>query len=305
MEFNLSDNRNAIGFGKLMIPDGDNFNTLDLENEIINGDLLITEEEENNANQYKQDMERLTSAYDISDFTKTTYDTDDIKLGGNDPIRNISDFNLDDEINNDEQLRSMTREQQKQSYVDDVLQNIDPMDENLEFDIEKERDEDDKNNLLEQIDMLRDTLEDDGIKLTNVPAVTKSNSISDIKNIYKILQLKNDRNRYCSFAEEMILGGAYGMEYLFDGEKDWFGRTPNLTGWSSTVRIKLRRCRFQTSSIIKDIMSAYNMGPGMQILLELIPSLFLYSRQKKIADAEHADDSQYNDAISNLNNYNQ
>jgi hypothetical protein len=47
-----------------------------------------------------------------------------------------------------------------------------------------------------------------------------------------VLRLKNDRNRYSSFAEEMILSMAYGLEYLFDGEKEWFGRKPDLVGWN-------------------------------------------------------------------------
>lgn len=194
-------------------------------------------------------------------------------------------------------------EQKKQNHVNNVLQDIDN-DEDLEYDIDKERDDDDKNVLLEQIDMLRDTLGDDGINVSNVPVVTKSNSISDIKTIYKSLRLKSDRNRYCSFAEELILSAAYGVEYLFDGKNEWFGRKPDLVGWSNTVRIKLRRCRFQTSSLIKDMMQDYSIGPAVQICLELIPSLFLYSRQKKISNNEFSnanDSAAYDNAVSNLN----
>ena len=50
------------------------------------------------------------------------------------------------------------------------------------------------------------------------------------------------------------------------------------------------------------MMQDYNMGPGMQLILELIPSLFLYSRQKKLANNDSiSEDLRYNDAISNLN----
>lgn len=195
----------------------------------------------------------------------------------------------------------MTLEQKKQNYVDNVLRDIHD-DKDLEFDIDKEREEDDKNSLLEQIDMLRITLEDDGVDLSNIPKIGKNNTFSEIQNIYKILKLKNDRNRYCSFAEELILSGAYGLEFLFDGEKEWFGRRPDLVGWSNTCRLKLRRCRFQTSTLVKEFMQEYNMSPAMQLMIELIPSMFLYSRQKKLANNDNiASDSKFNEAISNLN----
>ena len=53
--------------------------------------------------------------------------------------------------------------------------------------------------------MLMTNLKDEGIDISRVPVVDNSNPIEDIENIHKILRLKNDRNRYCSFAEECIL----------------------------------------------------------------------------------------------------
>ena len=141
----------------------------------------------------------------------------------------------------DSQMRNMTTEERRQDKINNVLRDID--DRELEFNIDKEREEDDKASLLEQIDMLKITLEDDGVDITGVPSINKQSSMKDIQNVYKILRLKNDRNRYCSFAEELILSGAYGMEYLFDGKKEWFNKKPDLTDWSSSVKIKLRRMR--------------------------------------------------------------
>jgi hypothetical protein len=300
MAFNNSDNKNIIGMADLMGDGNDKFNTSKLEEEIINGAGLILDEEEDQVNQYKQEMERMVNEFNINDFGKVDdfsneyqYDSG-VDLGTSQNI--IKNITEETKIR-DEQLQYMTIEQGRQNFVDDVLNDIGVSDENLEFDIDKEKDNDDKNILLEQIDMLRDTLEDDGINLTNVPQVNKNNSISEIQNIYKILRIKNDRNRYCSFAEELILAGAYGLEYLFDGKNEYLGRKPDLVGWSNTVKIKLRRCRYQTSTLIKDMMQDYNMGPGMQLMLELIPSLFLYSKQKKIASS----DNDYDDAISQLN----
>jgi len=201
----------------------------------------------------------------------------------------------------DTHMKSLTMEEKRQSHISQVLGDID--DKELEC-IDKEREEDTKTSLLEQIDMLRMTLDDDGIDISGVPIVSKSHSLNDIQNVYKILRLKNDRNRYCSFAEELILAGAYGLESLFDGEKVWFGSyRPDLVGWSSTVKVKLRRMRYETSTFVGEIMENYQMSSGVRLMLELVPSLFLYSRQKKIAVNDNfATDSAYKEAISQLNN---
>jgi len=155
---------------------------------------------------------------------------------------------------------------------------------------------------LEQIDMLKITLDDDGVDVSGVPQITKTSSMKDVHNVYKILRLKNDRNRYCSFAEELILSGAYGMEYLFDGKKDWFSKRPDLTGWSSTVKVKLRRMRFETSTFVQEVMQEYNMSAGMRLALELLPSMFLYSRNRRLSQDDNlVSDADYKNAISKLN----
>lgn len=201
---------------------------------------------------------------------------------------------------NDSQLRNMTIEERKQDKINNVLRDID--DRELEFNIEKEREEDDKASLLEQIDMLKITLEDDGVEISGVPLINKQSSMKDVQNVYKILRLKNDRNRYCSFAEELILSGAYGMEYLFDGKREWMGRCPDLTGWSDSVKIKLRRMRYETSTFVQEVMQEYNLSAGVRLALELIPSMFLYSRNRRLSQNDNlVSDSQYKDAISQLN----
>ena len=151
--------------------------------------------------------------------------------------------------------------------------------------------------------MLKITLEDEGIDTSNVPTVNKNSSITDIQNVYKILRLKNDRNRYCSFAEELILSGAYGLEYLFNGQKEWFGRKPDLVGWPDTVKVKLRRMRYETSTFVQEVMQEYNMSAGVRLALELLPSMFLYSRNRRISQNDSlVSDTEYKDAMNNLNN---
>ena len=180
-------------------------------------------------------------------------------------------------------MEHITEEQKKQNILNHVLSGV----ENQKFSVEKEKEEDDKAILLEQIDMLITNLKDEGIDVSRVPDVNNTSPIEDIENVHKILRLKNDRNRYCSFAEECILAGSHTLEWLFDGRKTYLGKSPDLRGWSATVNIKLRRMRFDTSTFVSGVMQDYNLGHGTRILFELIPSLFLYSKMKKSQYADN------------------
>jgi hypothetical protein len=276
------DPRNIVGIQSLLNINGDisKSELSELEKEIING--MSIEEEELDTKDFDKEMERINRQLEMNEepqYIEKEIDRDHIDIG-------------------DVRLKSMTTEKRKQDYVDDILGDMEENKE-LEFDIDKEKEEDDKNSLLEQIDMLKMTLEDYGTDIGNIPNVNKNSSLTEIQNVYKILKLKNNRIHYCSFAEEAILAAAHGMEYLFDGEKEWFGRKIDLTGWHKTVQIKLRRCRFQTSTLVQEFMQEYNLSPATQLLLELVPSMILYSRRKKSISGYN--DDKYNDAFSNLN----
>ncbi len=67
-------------------------------------------------------------------------------------------------------------EEKKQNYVDAVLQDFDTNKEEIEFDMDKEREEDDKNALLDEIDSLKQTLEDDAVDISSIPHVDKNSS---------------------------------------------------------------------------------------------------------------------------------
>lgn len=176
----------------------------------------------------------------------------------------------------------ITEDQKKQKILNHVLDGI----EDQKFSVEKEKEEDDKAIMMEQIDMLMTNLKDEGIDISRVPPVNTHSPIDEIASVHKILRLKNDRNRYCSFAEECILAGSHTLEWMFDGEKTYMGRRPDLRGWSATVNIKLRRMKYETSTFVSGVMQDYNLGPGARIALELIPSLFLYSKMRK---SQHSD----------------
>ena len=308
MANNLDDPKNIAGLSNLLRNDDleSNLDLADLEREIANG-AFIKQEEINIANEYRIEMDQLSRNFDIDNKShnkvKNIYNSPtNSTIHYNSPINNnkLDNNNWDSYEVNDNQLKKMTTEELKQAKINDVLYDID--DKELEFNVERERDDDDKSSLLEQIDMLKITLEDDGVDISGVPVINKVSSLKDIHSVYRLLRLKNDRNRYCSFAEEIILAGAHGVEYLFDGEKEWFNRKPDLSGWSDSVKIKLRRMRFETSTFVQEVMQEYNMSAGVRLALELIPSMFLYSRNRKVSKKDNlVSDNQYKDAISTLN----
>jgi hypothetical protein len=322
----MQDPKHIAGIGGLVnVPDPSlSPEIIKLEQEIVKGAKISGIGDDIDAQrEYKDEMARLQSNFMQMDNTQDT-DDDEYESSRENDENTKKDADIFSNLKTDPQpsqtwgndsyvpkdpyMQRATIEEQKQNTINSLFNDVE--DQDLGIDIDKDRDEDEKANLLEQIDMLRDTLEDDGVNLQSVPIVTKNNSLVDIRNVHKMLRLKNDRNRYCSFAEEMILAGAYGAEYLFDGEKEWFGRKPDLIGWPETVKVKLRRMRYDTSTFVQEVMQSYSFSPSLRILTELIPSMLLYSRKRKKTQNDtlvpemsgtKKNSYEYQDAIANLN----
>jgi hypothetical protein len=191
----------------------------------------------------------------------------------------------------DDQLNRMTNEERKQSHVNNVLDGMDRNSDNDNF-IHQEDEEDEMAKILEQIDLLKTNLENEGVNLERIPDVNVNTSAKEARSILKILRIKNDRLRYCDFFEEGILAAAYGLEGIFNGNREILGSKIDLTGYSDTVKVKLRRMRYDTSNFVSSVMQGYNINSGWRIMLELIPSLFLYSRDRRL----HSNDNLMTDA---------
>ena len=315
MDHSLHDPKNLAGLSGLIDVGDDTVNISSIEQEIINGAEIMQEKSFDAADAFKKEMEKIQGNVQTLNMTEPS---PKIQMMPSIPMGEESissstgySYPLDttaEETNSnqwrssnpvDPQLNSMTVEERKQTHIGKVMEDI----ETIEMsEIDKEREEDDKANLLEQIATLRSTLEDDGIDIGRIEEVDHTASTEQIKLVYKALRLKNDSNRYRSFAEELILAGAHGLEFLFDGQKEWFGKKPDLVGWPDTVKVKLRRMRYETTTFVKEIMQEYNISPGVRIALELIPSMFLYTRTRKIQQNDTiVTDDQFKGAIGKLN----
>jgi len=322
----MNNPKHISGISELITTEQDDINDiLKIENEILQGTPTQHISEEDIAKDYAEEIKNLSNDFNPIPLSNTNdnndnndnslYDETTDKISTQNNTESIPSWNTF--ITKDPHLAKLTEEEQRQSHINTVLNADDKNDEDdeLGFSIDKERDEDEKASLLEQIDMLRQILEDDGFNLSGVPDVTHYSKIKEIKNVHRILRFKNDRNRYCNLANEVILSCAYGMEYLFDGEKEWIGRRPDLIGWPETVKVKLRRIRYDTSSFVQEMMLGYNTSPGWRLLFELLPSMFLHSRDRKLSHNDNFVNDitksnykkkdeiniQYNNAVSMLN----
>jgi hypothetical protein len=114
-----------------------------------------------------------------------------------------------------------------------------------------------------------------------VRIVTTESTLDEVERVFEQLRYRSDHARYCSFAKELAEVGAYGIEWAFDGKKNYFGLQPDLTGWGATLNIKMRRLRYETSRLVSDGMAAYNLGNFSRLCFELIPSMIIHARMRK------------------------
>jgi hypothetical protein len=170
---------------------------------------------------------------------------------------------------------------QSEDYLDEALRTYSGGQSDVS--VEREREEDLKATLLEDIDELISELssETPPVDLSRIPKVNQDSPLDLVKKVHKILRMKYDRRRCNTLGSEVILAGAQGLGYICDGKRKIGPFCPNLEGWHNTVRPKLRRMKYETSTIVSNIMQEYNMGPVTRVLLELIPSAFLYSNMRR------------------------
>jgi vacuolar-type H+-ATPase subunit I/STV1 len=338
---NLNNATNVIGMGNLLADDDDEEIDIDEIEKSISSGIAPKRKSDTPvdiAKEYSKEIEDLSKRFNIkptNDNTQTTDDNTDDRRDIDDllnwepykkPDVNHSKnngsstykapYNLDDDDESDdkpkdtktwsandpddEQLNTMTNEERKQKYVNKVLDNFEKNDDEAEF-VQQADEEDEMAKIIEQIDLLRTNLDNEGVNLERIPDVDVNTSKKEARSVLKILQIKNDRLRYCDFFEEVILAGAYGLENIFNGKREIFGSNVDLTGYSDTVKVKLRRMRYDTSNFVSSVMQGYNISSGWRIMLELVPSLFLYSRDRRLkANDNLMSDDAYHKAMQEL-----
>jgi hypothetical protein len=306
---NINDPKNIMGMADIYADDTEDINIEELERSISTGTSYKKKDETVDfAANYDDEIERLTKQFNSNTYTEAPPST---SMFGEPPeLDDKVEFEATESTQQeqswqpyrpvDSQLRERTAEERKQKRINYVLG--DKNDEPDAF-IDEEDEGDEIAKIMEQIDLLKNNLEAEGIDLKRIPDVSVNATKKEAKAVLRILQIKNDRLRYCDMFEEGILAAAYGLESMFDGKRVWFGTQIDLVGWPDSVKVKLRRMRYDTSTFVGELVRGYNINSGWRILFELLPSLFLYSRERRTKSSDNLiSDDKYKNAINELNN---
>lgn len=214
------------------------------------------------------------------------------------------------EFRNSSWYGSKTQEEQAQSVISRVLGESSEkrhvydqrsgQDHELEKMIAQEQEQDLKAMLLAQYDLLKNSLIEDRVDISRVPSVDEKSPLAHINAALRMLRHKNDLRRFVNIGEDFILMIAYGLESVFDGEISYFGYYPDLSGWSDSVKPRIRRMRADTSALVSSVMNGFNFGSLTRMGLELVPSAFLYSRTRRSKLKGQTTESEWKDSIHHL-----
>ncbi|GAG00306.1 unnamed protein product, partial [marine sediment metagenome] len=172
----------------------------------------------------------------------------------------------------DRRVHAYTQEQTKKEHIDGVISNIRTETRNT-FSTDMERAQDQKASKIEQIASIKMALAEEGIDTAMINTPLMSSAMEEIDSTLNLLLMKNNRYRYSSLAEEVISAGAEVLESVFDGTRTVpiVNITPDYTGYSSTVNVKLRMGLEKHSAIF---IKALKMGKQLESLSKY-PSIAL------------------------------
>lgn len=207
----------------------------------------------------------------------------------------------------DQNLNNITNEQLNRNTIDSVLQSINNVgnddqqsynrDDAVLKSLAKDREVDTCIKMLGQITTLKKSLSNSGVNVSNIQDVSITDSPATIEAVLRHLLNLSNQNRGQELAEELILSVCQGLGTVLNGRRKVLGYKPNARTWYKTVAVKLRNLRHDTSMIVSDVMSEYNMGARSRVMLELIPS-FIYHVLSHVGDDDGNDNSMTGEKIS-------
>lgn len=172
-----------------------------------------------------------------------------------------------------------TRDDHLQSSISRVMEGVPKMNIDMEQEIEEER----KNTLLEQIEALRDDLNELGVSVEGSQYyVSYDAPLKRVEEVHRRLTFKYNKLKYNSIAEEALVAGASLLEMVFNGKHEYFGCRPDITGYSDVVKSKLKRIRVETSTAVSRFVAKNNVGVMPRLMMELLPSLITQSQRRKL-----------------------
>lgn len=227
------------------------------------------------------------------------YSTDSnsmISLGDANDTQNYSNNYFggdnDDYFNNNitkngSKLHNMTLEQVKQNHINDVIRNINNNNGSSPiFSLQEEEKEDEKLRMIDQIERIIETLNDSGKNMSRYKVPSTSDSYEHVEAMFKQMRIKYDTYRYSGVGEELIMMGGYLAEMMFDGKKEYLGRKPDLTDFSTTLMNKVNRMNYDTTNMVSSIVTTFSIPSPVRLLFEIVPAAILHTQKRAAMKGE-------------------
>ena len=94
--------------------------------------------------------------------------------------------------------------------------------------------------------------------VSDLPTISRHNTLREIQDIHKALVQKTNRIRYTELGQSMLLGGAKLLGTVFNGNNEFFGKKIDLTGLDTRMEWKLRHIRPQIADTVQKICSRWD-----------------------------------------------
>lgn len=160
--------------------------------------------------------------------------------------------------------------------------------------------EEDKINMIEDINRDRQMLEDAGERFDDIPEVDEAMDYEYIQRIYKKTKRRKDNMLYAESSGAIIMTACKALENVFNGRRSLFGYRPNLSGWTDRfVRGKLKLFKTITSRMMSEKFKAYGLSESSELLIQLIPGAVMYASSTQSVDGTREGD--YSNARQVLN----
>ena len=191
------------------------------------------------------------------------------------------------------------------AHINSVMNGFTQETKNAYSAIERQNERTLKQEKIEEIRQLKMTLEEENVNCDAILVPTEEDAMANIDSTLYTLQLKMDRTHYSTMAEGIVTGFVETfVEGIFDGKRTFpLIGAPDYTDYHKTVSMKMYRMRHQTSQVVGKIIQKYNIGPTARILLELVPSIFTYPKERRKRTQSRSglsDDPTFNDNIRKI-----
>lgn len=297
---------------EILAGDDDDIDLQQLEHAIMHGTKMPDKEPTSIAQDFNAELEKISRS--LQSATQpfpsqmptpiaNNKEADDDDSESDESDESDAEDTADEPAWKDSQLRQITEEEKRQRHIKRALGDIDSPKDSRNL-LDQEDEEDELARIMEQADMLREYIHSQNPKLVErVPRILPSTPVREARIIFKTLQRKNDSLRSVDMFEEGMLSLAYGIEQVFDGKREVFGFKIDLTGWSDTLKVKLKRMRYHTGAFIKEMMHDYDINHGWYIVLEILPSMLLYTKDRRTQNKDTLmNDERYRSVLGEIRN---